>query len=344
MSRPFEADPSPRAEQASDWCLRIAEGSLPPEEVADFEAWMAADPANREAFDRASFVWRALDGRAAPPELVGIRMDALASLHEDEAPARGGRSLLGWRGITAMAAALALVVIAGLTLLTGGPVTYQTGVGERRVVMLEDGSRLSLDAASSVEVDYSGERRQLHLISGRARFDVARDPLRPFSVAAGDKLVVATGTSFSVEMLARRVEVVLYEGHVSVLRTAADAPPRPVTAARGVPVEQLLRPGTQVALPSDGPAATLAQVDLPRSQSWEAGQLSFTDEPLASAVERMNRYSRTPLELGDAAAGRIPISGVFNTDDPASFVEGITGVFPVRGDRRGDRIVLSSTR
>jgi len=344
MSAP-ERDPSPIALAAGDWCLRLAERRLAPEEVDAFEAWMSADPAHREAFDRASFIWRALDGRAAPPELVGIRMDALGALHEDEpaqapAPARWR----DWRAISAIAAAFVLVVIAGLVLLTGGPATYETGIGERRIVMLDDGSRLSLDAASEVSVDYDGDRRALRLIRGRARFDVARDPLRPFSVAAGDKLVVATGTSFSVELLTRRVEVVLYEGRVSVLRAPADgAAPRPVTLARGQHAEQALRPGTQLALADDGGgAASLTPVDPARTLSWEAGQLAFTDEPLARAAERMNRYSRTEIAVADLAAASLPISGVFNTNDPQSFVEGITGVFPIASERTGDRIVLRS--
>ena len=342
MSRAADQDPAPRSEEAGAWCQRIAERSLLPEEIAAFEAWMAADPANRAAFDGATFIWRALDGRAAPPELVDIRMDALGALRDGAGAGRSWRPARDWRVLSGIAAAFMLVMLASLIFLGGGPAHYQTGVGERRVVRLEDGSRLSLDAASSVEVDYSGDRRALRLLNGRARFDVARDPLRPFSVAAGDKLVVATGTSFSVELLRRRVEVVLYEGHVSVLRTAAGAAPRPVTTAHNLPVDQALRPGTQVALADGETGAVLAAIDPPRTSSWESGQLSFDEEPLHRAVERMNRYAPTPIVVGDAAAARLPINGVFNTNDPTSFVEGVAGVFPIRSERSGDRIVLRS--
>src|SRR3546814_17339617 len=46
-------------------------------------------------------------------------------------------------------------------------------------------------------------------------------PLRPFSVAAAGKIVVATGTEFSVELLGRETRVILYEGHVAVLNGSA---------------------------------------------------------------------------------------------------------------------------
>src|SRR3546814_19363224 len=58
--------------------------------------------------------------------------------------------------------------------------------------------------------------RQVELLAGRAKFDVAKDPQRPFTVAAGDKLVVAVGTRFSVELIDGQVRVILYEGQVEV--------------------------------------------------------------------------------------------------------------------------------
>src|SRR5690606_34912498 len=135
---------------AGDWCRRIAAGSLAPDEIAAFEAWMAEDASNRTAFDRASFIWRALDGRAAPPQLVAIRMDALSALSDQDdepSPARRWRRPALWGSLVA-----SLVAVLSLTLLqpaaSPDPIDYATKRGERRVVMLDDGSRLSLDAAS----------------------------------------------------------------------------------------------------------------------------------------------------------------------------------------------------
>src|SRR3546814_6222189 len=75
---------------------------------------------------------------------------------------------------------------------------------------------VSLDAATKVNVRMKEAGRQVELLAGRAKFDVAKDPQRPFTVAAGDKLVVAVGTSFSVELIDGQVRVILYEGQVEV--------------------------------------------------------------------------------------------------------------------------------
>lgn len=335
-----EHSPTPRAETAGDWCHRIAEGSLSPEEVTEFEDWMAADPENRAAFDRASFIWRALDGRAAPPELVAIRMDALSALTQQD-DEEGPMLRPWWRRAALGTLVASLVAVLTFTLFwpaqAPAGIDFETKRGERRVVMLDDGSRLSLDAASEVAVSYTNERRDLELRSGRAKFDVAKDPLKPFTVAAGDKLIVATGTSFSVEMLRGEVNVILYEGHVAVLDRATRKP-AVLPMRQGVATsEPLLRPGQELSLPADG-APRLQSIDPARTTSWEGGQLTFSDEPLGDAVERMNRYASVKLMVGDPAAARIPISGVFNADNTESFVAGVSGVFPVRPIRRGDVI------
>lgn len=322
MSVRSEPEPMSRSEQAADWCRRIAESSLSKEEARAFEAWVEAGEENRRAFDRATLIWRTFDGRAAPPELVKIRLDALGALHtnaRDSGTSSRRISRAGW-SIAASVAVVAIALTATL-FLSGRSQTYATGVGERRVVALQDGSRVSLDAASRVEVSYSNTGRSLLLRAGRAKFDVAKDPLRPFSVTAADRIVVATGTSFSVEMVAKRVEVVLYEGQVSVLRKQPDGPPTPIASP-----------------------SVLAAADVGRTLSWEAGQLTFIDEPLELAVERMNRYASVALQIEDATAASVPISGVFNASDTEAFLDGVTSIFPLHARRQGDAIVLSSAR
>src|SRR3546814_20751384 len=118
-----------------------------------------------------------------------------------------------------LVAACVCLIFAGITIWrTQQPQVYATGLGERRVVMLDDDSRLSLDANTRVRVKYSRAGRQLWLDEGRARFEVAKDPLRPFSVAAAGKNGVATGTGFSVDLPRRETTGILFEGLLRVLK------------------------------------------------------------------------------------------------------------------------------
>lgn len=333
-----------RLNEAGAWCLRLAEGELSADERQRFDAWLDADPANPGAFDDAVGVWRGMEEASASAELITIRRAALDSFQRANRARWSFRLSHHWRAASALAACLAMAVVLAAGWFQLAPKVYETGVGERRVVMLDDGSKVSLDAATRVEVRYLGDRRELKLKQGRAKFEVAKDPLRPFSVAADDKLVVATGTQFSVELLRRQVHVILYEGHVAVLsKPSGGARPAPLRlAARNTPADQWLTPGRELVATQDRTDAQVAPTDVSRALSWEGGQLVFADEPLASAVERVNRYSADKLEVGDAAAGAVRINGVYAAGDTTAFVEGVTGVSPVQvRDMQGHRVFFA---
>ena len=321
-----------RAEEASLWCMRTAEGRMAAADQRALEAWLAADGRNRDAFDEALRTWDEVGVAAQSMELVPLRIEALEKLRA----ARRGRALeflfAPWFHRTAAAGVVAAVLGAWLLFSPG---IYETTVGERRVAVLSDGSRISLDADTRLEVRYDGERRDLRLKHGRAKFDVAKDPLRPFVVAAANRLVVATGTEFSVELLREEVHVVLYEGRVSVLDAAPKeaAPSQPTT----------LTPGRELVASTVAPVSRVAATDTSRSLSWESGQLVFIDEPLASAVERVNRYTRDKIEVGDRAAAIIPVTGIFRAGDTTAFLEGVSAVFPVRvATHAGRRSLVAS--
>jgi transmembrane sensor len=325
-----------RDEQAAGWCLALAEAELPPPVRAAFDRWIA-DPDNERAFAEAAAAWQLIDLAAGTPDLVGMRRAAL----RDFALASGPwyRRVPAWAGAIA---AVLLVAILSVAILYRPVQVYQTGIGERRIAMLDDGSKLSLDADTEVDVRLSRGRRDLTLLRGRAKFDVAHDPLRPFAVAAGDKIVVATGTSFSVEMLDRKVHVLLYEGHVAVL-DGHDAQPVPRQnggALRAIAADQGLSPGKELIAPFGAAAtATVGPADEQRSASWESGQLSFDDEPLATAVERINRYSKDKIVIGDGAAA-IRVNGVFKAGDTDAFVEGVAAIGSLKAARDAGKITL----
>lgn len=340
-----------RIEQASAWCLRQAEGPLTTDERQRFERWLSEDPAHVRAFESAAGAWHAFGQAGAEPELIGLRHEALEHLRRAQS-ARWRQVRQPWRAAwLGVAATLVLSLLGAMFWLQSLPQRYETGLGERQLVRLQDGSQLSIDADSRVEVRYGSDRREVWLRQGRARFQVARDPLRPFSVSAADKVVVATGTEFSVELVASQMHVILYEGSVEVLNRregrieplsppvdrSSRSAPAPAAAAR-------LTPGRELVARLDRPEVRLREIDVARARTWESGQLVFNDEPLAAAIERLNRYGKESVRLGDERLGAIRISGTYSAGDTAAFIEGITGVFAVRAEHRAGEIVLTSAR
>ncbi|MCW4460808.1 FecR domain-containing protein [Sphingomonas sp. BT-65] len=346
MSRVDPQDmPEGRDEEAAIWCMRLAEDRLSPHEQREFDAWLAV-PGNAEAFDDAVLVWQTAEAAAHRPEVIHARTEALDAFRDGNSRRWVRRASRRWYWPVGTVAAILLVALTSLMLLHDPVQVFETGIGERRIAMLQDGSRLSLDAATKVDVHLASNRRELTLLSGRAKFDVARDPLRPFSVLAGDKLIVATGTSFSVEILRGQVRVLLYEGHVDVLdQPSGGAAPRQLELKRAggappLPAAQALTPGRELVTPISAGTATIALADLPRSLSWEGGQLSFDGEALPAAVERMNRYAAKKLVVGDSYVASLKVDGVYTAGDTDAFVEGMSALYGVKAVPGADSVTL----
>ncbi|QNA82619.1 DUF4880 domain-containing protein [Sphingomonas sp. So64.6b] len=336
-------DPVDTDEQAALWCLRLGEGRLDAEQRRAFDEWMASDEAHVVAFEEAVAIWHGIDDVADMPEMIRYRGEAVEALRRANASrwARGTR--WGWTtgGWASAAAACAAVLLIAMVYLFHDPMTsYSTGIGERRIVQLEDGTKLTLDAATQVNVRMDRNSRRLELVSGRAKFDVAHDALRPLSVLARNRLTLATGTSFSVELFKEQMRVVLYEGRVEVMAQAADGTRRNILPAAGQAGPTLV-PGNQLIASTSGAATRIAPTDVSRSLSWESGQLTFDGESLALAVDRMNRDSREKLVIADPRIASYTVNGVFLGADAAAFVEGICALHPVQATHEQGKIVLS---
>jgi transmembrane sensor len=316
----FSDDGQDRLESAADWWNRLR---IQPflELSPEFEEWMSV-PGNRTAFEAVESAMAALQDFAATPKILDMRRTALTELRNAVVHPRPV-----WGRLSRIAAALLLLGVLGGGLMyfvhSSPEETYATQVNERRTVALPDGSHISLDSDSRVEVHYSAAARAITLNRGRARFDVEHDPARPFTVSAGPETVVAIGTSFDVERLGAKVLVTLIEGHV-VIKDYVPAIAKMVALPRNV---VSLTAGQQlVATGGAKPVVTSANIEA--AHAWKAGHLLFRGVPLGEAIARVNRYTDHPI-IVDPAVASVQISGVFNAGDIGAFVRAITGYFPI---------------
>lgn len=319
--------PDPRLQQAAQWRIRLTEAEV--ETCPAFEAWLD-DPLNQAAWKRVCVPWDFFTDVALEPELLAQRQAALGEVFQRNEALRPT--------VFGLARAAALLLAVGLGLGLGAwwlkqPDQYQTVRGERRVITLEDGSRISLDADSLVTVRFRHNARLLELRRGQARFDVAPDKKRPFSVVAGDQKVVATGTAFNIDMAGPKVLVTLIEGRVLVYDQKGKA--AEMAQSQPTPREIVLRVGEQLAA---GPVAppVVVPVNIQRVTAWTTGQVIFESETLGGVVERVNRYGANRIEIDDPLVAEMRISGVFNAGDVAGVVDIVTHYLPVHVIRLDD--------
>jgi transmembrane sensor len=327
------SDDKARLEEAAEWWHRMQQDASV-ELSAEFLDWVS-EPTNTKALEAVERTMESLSDFGATPNILDHRRLALTRLRN-----AGMRRWLPKGAIRSAAAAIIVAVLSGGAWYfeSRQPATYTTDIGERRVVALSDGSRISLDSDSQVDVRYTKTGRTITLDRGRARFDVAHDVSRPFTVTAGSETVVAVGTSFNVERLGSTVLVTLIQGHVLIKDAlAVNSPVALVTTApKPKPAVSLVAGEELVATHDAKPVVSNANLDA--ATAWEAGHLVFRGEPLGQAVERVNRYTDHPLVV-DPSAASVRISGVFNAGDVGSFVSAITGYFPVQATTDGDNTI-----
>jgi transmembrane sensor len=330
------------SEQAAHWWVVFRDGDDSPAARREFAEWVVRSPERVEAYLRVAQV----QGALARPDLrwpetsadVLIR-DSIAS-RKDPVPLRrqwfsqksasAGRrpGLLATAGI---AASLLVAVLLGWFTL---PRTqqFQTKFGEQRSVLLADGSRVTLNTASTIQVRLRADRRSVYLVRGEALFEAAHDMSRPFEVHVGNAVLRAIGTQFNVDLRTDRTVVTVVEGRVAVVGENGKSPdPRlPILSA----ADRLVIGRAGAGVPEHG-------VNVDTETAWTHRQLVFERRPLGEVAEEFNRYNLGRIEIRSPALRTEEVTGTFQSNDPASFIsflEGIPGV-QIIDDGKGGRIV-----
>jgi transmembrane sensor len=320
-----EADEAPQTleEEASTAFVQRLQGAWTEHDQNALEMRLSRDPAYADAYRRVEESWGELDTYATTPEFIARREKTLVYARRASAsrwltnPSPRRR----WR-LAALAAGVVVTLVMVWQFSPYGyrPGLYRTGIGEQRLVDLDDHSRIALDAKTRLQVRYSKDARVVELQEGQAQFSVAADPARPFKVQVGDRMIVALGTVFTVEYVDRKVHVAMMEGRVVV----GDAE---------------LTAGEELRVGHDGRATVTAGADLEAATAWREGKVIFRGEHLSDAVRRLNRYSRMQIEVQGAALAEREISGVFEAGDTQGFVKAVERYCPVTVEYAGTQTV-----
>ena len=191
---------------------------------------------------------------------------------------------------------------------------YETQTGQRGTVTLPDGSIVTLNTASRLEVDFNANERNVTLVRGQGFFDVAKDKTRKFSVIAGGKRLVAYGTAFDVRVDPdESLQVTMLQGRVSVDEIEDDK----------WSIAHELRPGERLIARKDA-ATDIGYTDIDEATSWRNGRLTFRNTSLNDAIAEFNRYRSSKIILSDdPRLSDIFVTGVFSAGDASSFIDNI---------------------
>ncbi|MBJ7437804.1 MAG: FecR domain-containing protein [Sphingopyxis sp.] len=309
------------ARSAAEWFV-VMRGPDADSESRAFEDWRATS-ANADAYARFEATWN--DSRFLANSSVGRDRD-LSRARRKVPPA------------ALLAAGVALLTLLSASLLSDhmgwlGPAAVQQPAATRiaagdivRTVRLPDGSRVTIDRGALLSDRSTAGERRFVLLRGRARFEVAHDLARPFTVDAGEGRVVAHGTIFDVGIEGGGVRVILLKGSVEVRDRNA------VKSEKGV--RRFLAPGEQlVVVRGEVGAPSRAS---PIFLSWPDAMISFDDTPLAEAVGAFNKIGGRTVRLESGWPTSQRVSGAFRRDDPQGFADALAASFGMEVEAAAD--------
>lgn len=294
-------------EEAAEWLMRLSENDLSDTEHAEWECWKVSSPERNRAWSRAQLLQSKLGG--LPPSL------AMSALDRPSNPER--RAALG------KLAMILAVLPAGwgswkLAESQQWTADYRTAVGQRRELTLADGSRITLNTDTAIDVLFDTNQRLINLREGEILVETAPDvaPLpRPFLVSTRQGRMQALGTRFTVRELQPRT-------HLAVLKGAV----RVVLAGSGQTAPLIVNAGQR----TDFSSQDFGQVSLTDRYvgAWTQGMLMADKMRLADFVAELARYRRGFVRC-DPAIGDLRISGAYPISDTQRTLNMLTQTYPV---------------
>jgi len=294
------------------WQLCLDAGGGNDAERAEFARWHAADSEHARAWLQLG----SLDQRFS--STTGPARQALLKSRE---ALKQRRRKLG-SGLASVALFIGLGLFAGNRYL---PVAYwladeRTATGEQRTLQLGDGTLISLNTHSAIDLRYDAQERRVVLRDGEILVQTGHrnnDP-RPFIVETADGAMRAIGTRFLVKREAHGTRL-------SVLQSAVAE--RPAGGLR----ETLLQQGQQVLLQRGGLDAITALK--PGADAWTRGMLVVDNARLADLVADLNRYRSGHLGVSPEVAD-LRITGSFPLHDTDLALQTLLPTLPIRIEQR----------
>lgn len=296
-------------QQAAEWLTVLMSGEAGEAEHAAWQRWRGADPEHERAWQHIDAVSQRFNGlhrSAAAQALAGTQQKALNGKR---------RQLLAWLGVAAGGGMLAAQTGAWDG-VRAQRADYRTATGERREVMLDDGSVLSLNTGSAVNVRFDASCRLIELLAGEILITSGHGAGSgaPLVVATREGQVRALGTRFAVRQQEDYSRVEVFESAVEI-RLRNGGAPLLLAAGRGVAF-------SRHAL--GAPHAIGAH-----AAAWSRGQLIVDDVTLGDFLADLARYRPGVIDCAPEVS-QLRLSGVFPLADTQRILNMLPNSLPVQ--------------
>ncbi len=317
--------------EAAEWFVKHQGGEASESDV-DFQAWLNAAPDNGIAYERCMAAWIMSDVLKYDRDIQGLMVEA----RKDIAPVYPFRKIISTY-IKPMQMAASFIIVIGLAslglFLFSGDSRYKTHTGQQQIVQLQDGSIVTLNTNTEIQVDYSAKVRRVTLLQGEVYFDVEPDTNRPFVVNVEGNRLHALGTEFNVIYSEEHIEVDVTEGVVAIKSGG-------IGIKEGENLLATLKLGEAANFIAGGSSIEFEPAEVERINAWREQKIYFKDNRLLDAVQDYNRYLDYEIEILGEDLKEEKVTGVFQTNDTSSFLFTLKHALNIKVRHRPGKVFL----
>ena len=200
---------------------------------------------------------------------------------------------------------------------------YSTAYGEVKSFVLQDGSRVVLNANSTLTVprfDFGKDTREVWL-TGEAEFSVKHlSSNRRFIVRTPDQLEVQVlGTEFMVYSRSKGSKVVLNKGKVQ-LRSLKQQNVKPL----------IINPGDVVTVSKQGSLSLSRHQSVATHTGWKDHHFIFENTPVSQIADQLNEVFGVRIIIADSALAKRTLGGTFKAETADQFLQVMAAILEVR--------------
>ncbi|WP_052483359.1 FecR family protein [Pseudomonas sp. StFLB209] len=193
-----------------------------------------------------------------------------------------------------------------------------TPIGQWQDTRLADGSRLTLAGGSAVNVHFSATGREVELLRGEIRVEVAADAQRPFKVVTREGSIRALGTRFMVDKQAGATTLSMLESRVLARASQAQDQGLVVSA------------GQQVRIHQNG-LGEVHNIDAQiLDQAWQQHRLIARGLPLPDVLSQLERQYAGVLSFDHRALAHIQVFAALPLDNPQRALQLLETTLPIK--------------
>jgi len=292
-------DTSPKYNIPWELIAESLTGSLTVEEELQLTQWLLSDPDNNAKYLKIQELlengmedyqlYKMADGNEAWKSLH-LKLQQGKPESKDTKVIQGSYSVRPAfsRNMVAVAAVFLGLVGIGLwyILTKDSPVIYETAFNEQKKVTLVDGSAITLEPLTKIEIskNYNKTSRTVIMTCGEAYFDVVHRTDKPFTVELGATQIKDIGTTFTIRKGEKKINITVTSGKVAFVKVSSKEG-RELSAGSGVTF--------------DVEHESFDEIKPVKSSMMDRQMMNFNDTPLADVVMVIQKVYGKKVVIGD---------------------------------------------